>query len=178
MALPACRQMAAGLSSNSSDRSGEMSTNFRTKITIVLVAVVVIVGLASCATQDDSSKTIPSSGNDCFWANSIHNWKVIDDESLIVWSPSRSCPYLVELARRCLSIRFTEDLGFYDRDGRICPYGGDAVIVPGPTGDRCSIASIRRISPDELNVLLADDSAPDNPTSDTDKCEPDPDLTN
>ena len=154
-----------------------MSMKFRTMITTVVATVFVIVGLASCATQDDSSKTIPGGGNDCFWANSIHNWKVIDDESLIVWSPSRSCPYLVELAGRCLSIRFTEDLGFYDRDGRICPYGGDAVIVPGPTGDRCSIASIRRISPDELNILLADESALDNLSSDAGNCEPDPDLT-
>ena len=154
-----------------------MNMNFRTAVTTVPIAVLVIVGLASCATQDDSSATIPSGGDDCFWANSIHDWRAIDDQTLIVWSPSRSCPYLVELARRCMSIRFTEDIGFYDRDGRICPYGGDAVIVPRDAGDRCSIASIKRLSPGDLEMLLADDPTPDEPSSDAGECKPVPQPT-
>jgi hypothetical protein len=136
-----------------------------------------IVGFAGCATQENGGAVIPSGGDDCFWANSIHDWKTIDDQTLIVWSPNRKCPYLVELARRCMSIRFTEDLGFYDRDGRICPFGGDAVIVPGPTADRCSIASIKRLSPDDLEILLGDDAVLDKPSSDTGECVPDPDTT-
>jgi hypothetical protein len=54
---------------------------------------------------------------------------------------------------------------------------GDAVIVPGPGGDRCSIASIRRLSPDDLEVLLGDDTAPDNRSSDAGECKPGPDTT-
>jgi hypothetical protein len=151
-----------------------MNLKFRITSATILAT---IVGFVGCATQENGGAVIPSGGNDCFWANYIHNWKVVDDQTLIVWSPNRSCPYLVELATRCMSIRFTEDLGFYDRDGRICPFGGDAVIVPGPTGDRCSIASITKLSPGELEMLLADVSAPDNPSSEAGECELVPDTT-
>jgi hypothetical protein len=133
-----------------------------------------VVGLSACATGNEASGRIPSGGDDCFWAGSIHDWKTVDDQTLIVWSPSRNCPYLVELARRCLSVRFTEELGFYDRDGRICPFGGDAIIVPGPAGDRCTIASIRRLTPEELEIRLADESGPATPSPEPGECEANP----
>jgi hypothetical protein len=117
--------------------------------------------LGACATEVAPESRIPSGGDDCFWANSIYDWRALNDQTLIVWSPSRRCPYRVDLARRCDGLRFAEDLGFQDRDGRICPYGGDAVIVPGPTADRCSIASVRRLSAEELEQLVpsGDDDA-------------------
>jgi hypothetical protein len=143
-------------------------------VRIALVLAISFV-LAACASQDGGEARIPSGGSDCFWANNIHNWKTMDDQTLIVWSPNRSCPYLVELSRRCLGIRFTEDLVFYDRDGRICPFGGDAVIVPGTAGDRCSIASIRKLSSEELEILLADELEPGDLPLDVDDCTVDPD---
>lgn len=122
--------------------------------------------LAACATEIAPEARIPSGGDDCFWANSIFDWRALNDQTLIVWSPSRRCPYRVDLAFRCNGLRFTEDIGFQDRDGRICPYGGDAIIVPGPTGDRCSIASIRRLSAVELEQLLPPGDDADEPAAD------------
>jgi hypothetical protein len=132
--------------------------HFRAGNKVALGILAGVLGISACATPDNGSATIPSGGDDCFWTKSVHGWKAIDDQTLIVWSPSRNCPYLVETASRCIGIRFAEDIGFYDRDGRVCPYGGDAVIVPGPAGDHCSIASITRLSPGELEILLEDDS--------------------
>jgi hypothetical protein len=111
---------------------------------------VLLLGLAGCASIEGGGAQIPSGGNDCFWATSIYDWRAVNDSSIVVWSPGKRCPYLVEFALRCNGIRFTDGIVFDDRDGRICPFGGDAVIVPGPGGDRCSIASIRRLSPAEL----------------------------
>ena len=121
-----------------------------------LAAVMLLAGLAlgGCASQPASSERIPSGGNDCFWAASIHDWQALDDQSLIVWSPSRQCAYQVDLARRCSGLRFTDDISFEDRDGRICPFGGDALVIPGLAGDRCSIASITRLDEAALNRIL------------------------
>jgi len=125
------------------------------------IGLLVVFALGGCATQDSSAARIPTGGNDCFWAGSIHDWKALSDQRLIVWSPSRQCAYRVDLAHRCNGLRFTNDIGFQDRDGRICPYGGDAIVVPGPTGDRCSIASIKRLAAAELDLLLSTGAVPE-----------------
>ena len=122
---------------------------------------VLMLALAGCASTDGAGERIPSGGNDCFWATSIHDWRAVNDRSIVVWSPGKRCPYLVEFAMRCNGIRFADGIVFADRDGRICPFGGDAVIVPGPGGDRCSIASIRRLSPEDLPDYLGDTAVPE-----------------
>jgi protein tyrosine phosphatase (PTP) superfamily phosphohydrolase (DUF442 family) len=119
------------------------------------IGLLVVLALGGCATQDSSAARMPSGGNDCFWAGSIHDWKALSDQRLIVWSPSRQCAYQVDLAHRCNGPRFTNDIGFQDRDGRICSFGGDAIVIPGPTGDHCSIASIKRLAAAELDLLLS-----------------------
>jgi hypothetical protein len=126
-----------------------------------------------CASTDGDGAKIPSGGNDCFWAGSIHDWRAISDQSIVVWSPSKRCPYLVEFPMRCIGIRFAEEIGFSDRDGRICPFGGDAVIVPGPAGGRCTIASIRRLTTDELADYIGDEANPAE-ADDTAACGPAP----
>lgn len=113
-----------------------------------------VLALTGCATQENTGSRIPSGGNDCFRANAIYDWKALNDQALIVWSPGRSCAYRVDLAHRCMGLRFTEDIGFRDRDGRICPFGGDAIIVPGAAGEQCSIASIKRLTAEELDLLF------------------------
>jgi len=126
--------------------------------------------MGGCASTEGGAR-IPSGGNDCFWATSIHDWRAITDQSIVVWSPSKRCPYLVEFPMRCVGIRFTDAIAFADRDGRICPYGGDAVIVPGPSGERCTIASIRRMTPEELADYLGDEAMPDD-TDSASTCSP------
>lgn len=92
--------------------------------------------------------------SECFWADSIYDWRAIDDQHMIVWSPSKHCAYLVAFSMRCHGLRFTDEIAFKDRDGRICPYGGDAVIVPGPNSSRCAIATISRMTSEEVDIAL------------------------
>ncbi len=47
-------------------------------------------------------------------------------------------------------------ISFYDRDGRLCPYGGDAVIIDGAFPERVPIRGITRLSESDLEVLYAD----------------------
>jgi hypothetical protein len=47
-------------------------------------------------------------------------------------------------------------IGVSDRDGSICPYGGDAIIVDGPMPDRISIRSIRKLSDVQLEQIYVE----------------------
>lgn len=116
--------------------------------------VLLVVGLAGCAAGQGETARLTPDGNECFWASTISNWKAIDDKTLVVWAPSKRCPYRVDLNMNCNGMHFAESIGFYDRDGRVCTYGGDAVVVPGTPVQRCSIRSIRKIDQDELQRLL------------------------
>jgi hypothetical protein len=119
-----------------------------------LLALLTVALLLGGCSQGVVRDTAASDMSECFWAESIYDWRAIDDQHLVVWSPSRHCPYLVSFSMRCHGLRFTDEIGFKDRDGRICPYGGDAVIVPGPTGSRCTIATISRMTPEEVDIAL------------------------
>jgi hypothetical protein len=129
--------------------------------TYLLTVATLLLTFGGCASTPDDAARIPSSGNDCFWAGSIHDWRAVSEQSIVVWSPSKRCPYLVQFPMRCVGIRFAEEIGFADRDGRICPYGGDAVIVPGPRDERCTIASIRKLNPEELAAYIGQEAVPE-----------------
>ncbi len=44
-------------------------------------------------------------------------------------------------------------IGVYDRDGQICPFGGDAIIVDGAIPDRVTIRSITALDEAELDAI-------------------------
>jgi len=90
---------------------------------------------------------------ECIFFRSIYDWRAIDRSNLIVWAPSRRSPYHVRLATPCDGLRFTDTIAFSSNlDGRLCAFGGDAIVVDH---QRCPIGSITKLSQDELNDLLA-----------------------
>ena len=96
---------------------------------------------------------LPQGTLDCVFFRSIYDWRAIDRYNLIIWAPSRSSPYRVQLDRPCDGLRFTDTIAFSSNlDGRLCAYGGDAVVVDH---DRCPIGSITKLSKDELDFLLS-----------------------
>lgn len=129
-----------------------MTNSARPREKLILLTAAAIL-LASCS-QGGLRDTASGDMSECFWAGSIYDWRAIDDQHMVVWSPSKQCPYLVTFAIRCHGLKFTDEIGFKDRDGRICAYGGDAVIVPGPTGSRCTIATISRMTQEEVDIAL------------------------
>lgn len=97
------------------------------------------------------------SGNDCFRANSISNFEILDRENLVVFAPSRRSPYWVKVAGFCQELRYAHEIGFDSRDGRICSYGGDAIVTDD---SRCSILSIHRLD-EAMYVALKEQIAAD-----------------
>jgi hypothetical protein len=112
-------------------------------------AIAAVCSLAACATTPDTQRTAFGVGDDCMFASALSDWRPLDDEHLILFATGR-VPYLVELFRAVPSLSYDIAIGVYDRDGRICAYGGDAIIVDGPLVERIPIRAIRRLTDEEL----------------------------
>lgn len=106
--------------------------------------------VAACATTP--SEPSAARNDDCMFAVGLRDWRPLDNQNLILFESGRRA-YHVELFRPASGLRSDIMIGVYDRDGRICPYGGDAIIVDSGIPDRIPIRSMRRLSEDELDEL-------------------------
>lgn len=95
---------------------------------------------------------IRSKGNDCFQRGNVRDFKSLDRKRLVVFAPSRKHPYLVEVSPTCIGLKFSETIAFQSRDSRICPFGGDDLLVER---SRCSIVSISRLDSIEYEMVKA-----------------------
>lgn len=119
-----------------------------------LVGVTAILALGACASTGRNEAEFaggPALGSDtdCFFARSVSDWRRLDNRNLIVFTGRRN-PYHVQLSMRSMNMRSQESIAFSDRDGRICPYGGDSIIFGGSMPERISISSIRRLDEGSL----------------------------
>ena len=128
-----------------------------------LGSLALMAALAGCATgASDNGETVSSrSGplpSDCIMGGSIRDYTALDDQNLILYGPGRR-PYHVVLVTRAIGLESEFRIGVYDRDAalggisRICPYGGDAIIVDGPFTERVPIRSIELIDDDGVEAL-------------------------
>lgn len=127
------------------------------RIIHALAGIAAILTLGACASTGGNEAELAGapafgSDNDCFFARAVSDWRALDDRNLIVFTGRRS-PYHVELSSSSTRLRSQETIAFSDRSGRICPFGGDAVIMGGPFPERLTISSIRRLSEGELEEV-------------------------
>ena len=115
-----------------------------------VVGLVATLVLSACASSGGGPAF--ASDTDCFFARSISDWRPLDNRNLIVFAGRRN-PYHVQLSMPTRNLRFRDQIAFTDRDGRICPFGGDAIVINGIMPDRISIASIRRLTEGELEEV-------------------------
>jgi len=100
---------------------------------------------------------LPETTNQCIFFRTLYDWKPLNRHNLIVWAPSRKHPYHIQLDRACHNLRFAHAIGFTSKDGRLCGFGGDAIIVNSGGGlpDRCPIGSITKLDEGGLQRLLS-----------------------
>ena len=104
-------------------------------------------------TIEDPPKRFPQGNLQCIFFRSIYDWRAIDRYNLVIWAPNRRSPYHVELDRPCDGLRFTDTVAFSSNmDGRLCAFGGDAVVVDH---DRCPIGAITKLTQEQLDYLLS-----------------------
>jgi hypothetical protein len=85
-------------------------------------------GAPAVASTDTSSRP---GGNDCVFARTIHDFKVLDRDKMIIWAPTRSKAYLVELSMPMPELKFANTIAVVDRnhDGMVCGYGMDRIVA-------------------------------------------------
>lgn len=99
----------------------------------------------------------------CVFIRSIFDWRVVDDERIIVRETAGDDnAYLVSLASPSFNLHTADAIAFADGngDGRLCSFGGDAVLLPGTIGERRPIASLKRLTGAEAKALLGRAAAP------------------
>jgi hypothetical protein len=89
------------------------------------------------------------------FASTLHDWRPLDDSNLILFADGRR-PYHVELVRPAMGFSYEVMIGVYDRDGRICPYGDDAIVVDGVIPEQIAIRSMRRLTDRQLDEFCAE----------------------
>jgi hypothetical protein len=92
----------------------------------------------------------------CFWTNSISDWTVLDDSTLIVTAPLPKDAYLVKLFAPIPDLSFRQRLGFQSEageGGRFCRENG-YVFELGPVPQRWPAVAVRALTPEEARQLL------------------------
>ena len=106
---------------------------------------------ATTAPGQQASKTADGRATECFRISNVDNWRVIDRQQLIVYGPGRNDAWLLKLFASCEGLNFTEVLAFRARGSNlICGDPGDEILF---REQRCSISSVRAITPAEAEML-------------------------
>lgn len=120
--------------------------------------------MSGCAgTPSDSGATASESTsprantNACIPNRGIRDYTSLDDQNLILYGIGRQA-YHVILSTPSINLESEFTVGVLDgggagADGRICPFGGDAILIDGPIAERMSIRSIERIDDDRVEAL-------------------------
>jgi hypothetical protein len=96
-----------------------------------LIAWAVALATGVSAPASASTNTSRAGGNECVFARTISDFKVLDRNKMVIWAPTRSKAYLVELSMPMPELKFANTIAFVDRnhDGMLCGYGLDRIVV-------------------------------------------------
>ncbi len=92
-------------------------------------------------------------GSDCILIRTIRDYTPLSRDSLLIHvSGKRS--YFVRLFTPSFGLSSSFELATKSRDDRLCPYGGDSIIVDRLPGGEARIRSISRVNPDQVEQIL------------------------
>lgn len=119
----------------------------------LVAAGIDLVGAKAQATTDSTSR---AGKNECVFTRSIYDFKALDRRNLVIWAPSRSKAYLVELGMPLPELKFASRLALVDRnhDGMLCGYGMDRIVVADSSfAQPSTIMGMTRLDADGLAQL-------------------------
>jgi hypothetical protein len=128
------------------------------KNALVFAAVAMSMAAGASAPADASTNTSHAGNNECVFARTINNFKVLDRNKMIIWAPTRSRAYLVELSMPMPELKFANTIAFVDRnhDGMLCGYGMDRIVaVDSGPGFRtpATVMGMKRLNDTDLAQL-------------------------
>jgi Family of unknown function (DUF6491) len=92
-------------------------------------------------------------GSDCILIRTIRDYRELDDRNLLIYGPANRA-YYVTLFRPSFELRSSFQMGFSSRDGQLCPFGGDAIVVGSMHPEEIGIESITRVTEEQEEQLL------------------------
>jgi hypothetical protein len=134
----------------------DLERNMKALIKQVIIVFYLSITLG-CAGPDpvasEGGESEVSSRSDCISQGSIRDYRVLDDANLMVTERS-SRKYHVELSRRAYGLRTSHGIAFESDSSRICGRFDDLVFDGSFGTERVTIASIRRLTPEQEEDLL------------------------
>jgi hypothetical protein len=119
--------------------------------------------LAGCAApQTDTRAPRPTvkpgefGSSACFFARQAQDFRVLDDRNVIVFAPTKSQAYHVQISPSATALRFANRMAFVSRNTQICGYAGDDLLLAeGPGERRYSVTGVYRLDEASLEALRA-----------------------
>lgn len=124
---------------------------------LLLVKGGLIAGCANGGSQKGAdgefSKYRANSG--CFYARDVGSWRVLDRSSLIVYAPSKSHAFRVQVAPGASDLKWVDRLAFISRSSQICGHAGERIVIPtGSFKKSYSVIDVRQLDRVSLEGLL------------------------
>lgn len=103
----------------------------RTLVFAAHIGLAIALTAGASAQASTSTDTSHAGKNECVFARTIHDFKVLDRDKMIIWAPTRNKAYLVELSMPMPELKFANTIAVVDRnhDGMLCGYGMDRIIA-------------------------------------------------
>jgi hypothetical protein len=101
---------------------------FAVRVIAWAMSMAAVASAPALAATDTSSH---AGKNECVFARTINDFKVLDRNKMVIWAPSRSKAYLVELSMPMPELKFANTIAVVDRnhDGMLCGYGMDRIVA-------------------------------------------------
>jgi len=113
------------------------------------------IALSAAAQQPGRSPLdgLDLAGSDCILIRTIRDYTPLDDRHLLIRGAAKR-GYLVSLTRPAFGMRSSFRLGFSSRDDRLCPYGGDSIVLGDMPNEQIRVRSITRVDEEQAEELL------------------------
>lgn len=119
----------------------------------LLAAICILIAFSSaCAGSGGIARTGGALPSDCIINRGVRDFETLDNRNLILHGPG-SRAYHVVLTTPAIDLSREIRIGVLDNDGRICPYGGDAIIIDGVIREQIPIRSIEALDPADVEAL-------------------------
>lgn len=132
-----------------------MNIFYRTRNQLLaIVCLSITVGCAQSPERETAARgDVDYNGSDCILIQTIRDYRSLDDRNLLIYGPADRA-YYVTLFRPSFELSSSFQMGFESRDGQLCPFGGDAIVVGSMRPEAIAIQSISRVSEEQEQQLL------------------------
>jgi hypothetical protein len=124
-----------------------------TKIALAALAVATL-ALPSVAAARSPLAPAAKPKNNCFWANSVSNFRAADESTVFLRVGVKDV-YRLDMLSRCHEIDWTQKIGILSRgSNRVCTGLDAELITPSPIGPmRCAVKTVTKLTPEEVALL-------------------------